>query len=209
MCGGSVTSNNNNNNSKEKTESITFRLESGLINRVKNEAKEERTNINSVIHKALVQYIYCNSGAAKGMMVPTSKPRFKAIMEELSVEQIQKVSQANDKTNPKSLQFILHGEYTEEALSDSLEIWSIASRFDFVKRMLDNGQMYMSVHHNMGYKCSLFFCTTIVEAINNASGKRPSYTISENSFTLTIDSGTAKQVLQSPTITTKIKASNK
>jgi hypothetical protein len=190
--------NNNNNNSREKTQSITFRLESQLINQLKNEAREERTNINSLVRKALIQYIYCNTGSAKGMMVPTSKSRFKAIMEELTVEQIQKVSQANEKTNPKSLQFILHGEYSEEALSESLEIWSIASRFEYVKRTLDDGKVYMSVHHNMGYKSSLFFCMTIIEAINNASGKRPSHTISENSFALTLDSGTAEQVLQSP-----------
>lgn len=195
----------NNNNNKEKTESITFRLESRLIDRLKKESKEEGTNLNLLVRKALIQYIWCNTGAAKGMMVPTSKARFKAIIEELSDEQIQKVSQANDKTNPKSLQFILHGEYSEEALTESLEIWSIASRFDFVKRKLDDGQVYMSVHHNMGYKCSLFFCMTIVEAINNASGKRPSHTISENSFALTIDSGAARKVLQSPTLQDKTK----
>ena len=194
---------NNNNNSKRKTEVITFRLESDLVDHLKEESEEEGMSLNSLVRKSLIQYLWCHSGAAKGTMVPTSKSRFKAIMEELTEDQILKVSEANDKTNPKSLQFILHGEYTEQALAESLEIWSIASRFDFIRRTLDDGQTYMSVRHGMGYKCSLFFCNTIVEAIYNASGKRPTATISDNSFALTVDGVAAKQVLRSPTIRQK------
>ena len=194
---------NNNNNSKRKTEVITFRLESDLVDHLKEESEEEGMSLNSLVRKSLIQYLWCHSGAAKGTMVPTSKSRFKAIMEELSEDQILKVSAANDKTNPKSLQFILHGEYTEQALAESLEIWSIASRFDFIRRTLDDGQTYMSVRHGMGYKCSLFFCNTIVEAIYNASGKRPTATISDDSFALTVDGVAAKQMLRSPTIRQK------
>ncbi|AIF83924.1 hypothetical protein NTE_01864 [Candidatus Nitrososphaera evergladensis SR1] len=191
------------NNSKEKTETITFRLKAELIDQLKKETIEEGMNLNSLVQKALMEYLWCHSGVAKGTMVPTSKSRFKAIMEELSKEQILRVSEANDKTNPKSLQFVLHGEYTEQALSESLEIWSIASRFDFVKRILDDKRVYMSVRHGMGYKCSLFFCTTIVEAIHNASGRRPLATVSEDYFALTVDPTAAKHVLQSPELQRK------
>jgi hypothetical protein len=191
------------NNSKSRTENITFRLESDLVDRLKEESEEEKINLNSLVRKSLIEYLWCHSGAARGTMVPTSKSRFKAIMEELSEDQILKVSEANDKTDPKSLQFILHGEYTEQALAESLEIWSIVSQFDFAKRMLNDGRTYMSVRHGMGYKCSLFFCNTIVEAIYNASGKRTSSIISDDSFVLTVDPVVAKQMLRSPTIPPK------
>jgi hypothetical protein len=196
--------NNNNNNTKEKTEPITFRLKTSLIDELRNEAKEEGMNLNALVHRALIQYIWCNTPSTKGMMVPTSKSRFKAIMEELTEEQIMKVSQANDKTDPKSLQFILHGEYSEESLIESLEIWSIASRFDFSKRLEDGAEknekrgIQLMVSHNMGYKCSVFFCMTIVKAIENASGEQPKYNISENYFALTVDSPGAKSILQFP-----------
>lgn len=60
---------NNNNNSKRKTEVITFRLESDLVDHLKEESKEEGMSLNSLVRKSLIQYLWCHSGAAKGTMV--------------------------------------------------------------------------------------------------------------------------------------------
>ncbi|AIF82229.1 hypothetical protein NTE_00147 [Candidatus Nitrososphaera evergladensis SR1] len=173
-------------NSKEETETKTFRVKSSVLDQLKREAEEEGISLNSLVHKAFMQYIWCNTKTAKGMMVPVSKARLRVIMEKMTEEEIIEVSQANSKTDPKALQFILHGEYSEDALIESLEIWSIASRFTFSKKRTQDNKIQLLVHHNMGYKCSLFFCKTIAEAIHNATGNRPQYNISDNFFALTV-----------------------
>jgi hypothetical protein len=171
--------------SPEKTTPVTFRITESMLDKLKEDAEEQRISLNTLVMQVFNHHIWCNTEHVKGMMVPISKARLKTILEKLTDDEIVEVSQANSKTDPKALQYMLHGEYSESALMESIAIWARAAHFELTNRLLDHSTQ-ISIHHDMGIKCSRFFAETFVEAFLDASGKRPKLEVLENSFIVTI-----------------------
>lgn len=150
-------------NFTEKTTPATFRVTENMLDKLKEDAEEQHISLNTLVMQIFNHHIWCNAGHVKGMMVPISKARLKTVLEKLTDDEILEVSQANSKTNPKSLQYMLHGEYSESALKENIGTWARAAHFEFTSRLLDHTNQ-ITIHHGMGRKCSLFFAETFIEA---------------------------------------------
>lgn len=175
----------------EKTISVTFHITKNMIDKLREDAEGQGISLNTLVMQVFNHHIWCNSEHVKGMMVPISKARFKTVIEQLTDDQILSVSEANSKTDPRALQYMLHGEYSESALMESISIWARAAHFGYTTRLLDHATQ-ITIHHDMGRKCSLFFSETFAEAFFDANGRKPKLEILDNSFVVTIDNHTRR-----------------
>ena len=139
---------------KKNSESITFRLESRILNKLREEALQKDISINTLVSQTLRQHTDWQSNASRAGFVVTRKSFLHQIMEMIPEKDISSISKNVALRETKDFVLLLRNEYNIDSFLSVVESWIRASGYSFRHENTDKVHSYV-IRHDMGKKMSL------------------------------------------------------
>ncbi len=139
---------------KKNSESITFRLESRILNKLREEALQKDISINTLVSQTLRQHTDWQSNASRAGFVVTRKSFLHQIMEMIPEGDISSISKNVALRETKDFVLLLRNEYNIDSFLSVVESWIRASGYPFRHENTDKVHSYV-IRHDMGKKMSL------------------------------------------------------
>jgi hypothetical protein len=138
--------------------SITLRFRNEILNRLKHEAEQKRININTLSAQVIADHVEYGSYASTSGMISFPKSLLIMMMDRLSEDEVEKLSEHIAKNEFKDLTLLLKGEYSLSSFLKTIESWLRISNFQYSYYITDNGGGHRFViQHDMGKRWSLYF----------------------------------------------------
>ncbi|HKU33051.1 MAG TPA: hypothetical protein VJR22_04325 [Candidatus Nitrosotalea sp.] len=169
---------------KESTGTVTFRLDSKVLAKLKTHAQYEKSTVNALVNKLLLQAIEWDVVAAKSSWVPIEDKVIKLILEKLDDKEIVQVAQKEGKTLPRDLCLSMRGNYGISEWIDMMKIKSFVAGFDLTAIHDENESVFV-MRHDMGEKYSLHSKLFYEQAFKDL-GCDATFQISENTLVIKI-----------------------
>ena len=141
----------------------TFRLDSELLDGLKEEAELKRTSLNTLVTQILRSHAEYHTFASMGGMVSMPKTLLIRLMDKLDEQEVIRLSEHIAKNELKDTILLMKNTYTPESIMDFIESWARAGGYPFRHHVEngDNGRL-KEVHqfvmqHDMGERWSLYF----------------------------------------------------
>jgi hypothetical protein len=145
---------------KKKTESITFRLESEILDDLRQEAKRKDVSVNTLVGQIARQHTNWHSTAAQAGFISVRKPLIMKLLENQNEEQIKSIARYVAHSSNKDLILMLRRRYNIHSAIDFIDTWIRSSGYSYTHNIhnLDysNRLHALIVHHDMGMKWSLY-----------------------------------------------------
>jgi predicted DNA-binding ribbon-helix-helix protein len=145
---------------KKKTESITFRLESEILDYLRQEAKRKDVSVNTLVSQIARQYTNWYSTAAQAGFISVRKPLIVKLLENQNEEQIKSLARHISKTSNKDFILMLRRKYNIHSALDVIETWVRISGYSYTHNTEDldySRRLHtLIIHHDMGMKWSLY-----------------------------------------------------
>ena len=136
---------------KSESESITFRVERNVLDKLRAEAERKMESVNILGNQIFKEYVYWHSPAAEAGMMYTSKKNLVRIMDKLTQEQINQI--VDEFVGQVEM---ITGEYNMTSFLRSAESWMSSSGIHYRHDVKDRIHTYV-ILHEMGKKWSYFF----------------------------------------------------
>ena len=153
-----------NKNPIKHTTTITFRLDSNILQKLYDKAERDDTSVNSIVNHILKRYIEWDMFENKSGMVPVSKPVVKDLFGRLSKEEVIDLSKEIAKNPVYEIALFMRGKVDP----DSFISWFL-SRMKTCSEITstnENGVPTFIFKHELGENWSLYH-KTVVESIFN------------------------------------------
>jgi predicted DNA-binding ribbon-helix-helix protein len=145
---------------RRKTESITFRLESEILDNLRQEAKRKDISVNTLVSQIARQHTSWHSMAAYAGFISVRKPFITKVMESQDEEKIKSLASYVARSSNKDFILMLRGKYNIHSALDIVETWVRISGYSYTHNIenLDysNRAHRFVIHHDMGRKWSLY-----------------------------------------------------
>jgi hypothetical protein len=145
---------------RKKTESITFRLESEILNSLRQEARRKDVSVNTLVSQIAKQHTNWHSAAAQAGFISVRKPLMTKLLESQSDEQVKSLAQHVAHSSNKDFILMLRRKYNIHSALDMIETWIRTSGYSYVHNLEDldysNRLHLFIVQHHMGMKWSLY-----------------------------------------------------
>jgi predicted DNA-binding ribbon-helix-helix protein len=145
---------------KKKTESITFRLESQVLDHLREEAKRKDVSINTLVSQVARQHTNWYSTATQAGFIPVRKPLMIKLLESQNEEQIKSLAKHVAKSSNKDFILMLRGKYNIHSALDFIETWVRTSGYSYTHNIEDldySSRLHiLVVQHDMGMRWSLY-----------------------------------------------------
>jgi hypothetical protein len=158
----SVTSPNSESISKKRknTESITFRLESEILNSLRQEAKRKDIRLNTLVSQIAKLHTSWHSMAAQAGFISVRKALVSKLLESQDDEQIKSLARYVAKSTNRDFILMLRRKCNIHSALDIIETWIRITGYSYTHNTEDlnySKRMHMFVvHHEMGRRWSLY-----------------------------------------------------
>ncbi|MGI0088341.1 MAG: hypothetical protein ACREBI_10370 [Nitrosotalea sp.] len=168
----------------QPTGTVTFRIDAQVLTKLKKHATYEKSTVNGLVNKLLLQAIEWDVVAAKSKWIPTERELIKSILDKLDDKMITHVAQAEGKNIPRDLCLSMRGNYSVNDWIDIIKMRSVVSGFDLTE--INAGKMMVFVmRHDLGEKYSLH-CKAFYEQAFESLECPATFEISENTLVFKI-----------------------
>jgi hypothetical protein len=146
---------------REKSESVTFRINSKLLKNLRREAVQKDISTNTLVNKLIKDHLNWHSNAAKAGFISVRRPFVSKIIKYLPEQEIVSLAEYVAKTTNKDSILLMKNEYTIKSALDFLESWIKLSGYPYRHEGTNNGQNKHSyvIQHDMGMKASLYLAS--------------------------------------------------
>lgn len=169
---------------REPTGTVTFRIDAQILTKLKEHAIYEKSTVNGLVNKLLLQAVEWDIVAAKSKWIPTERELIKSILDKLDDKIIVQVAQAEGKSIPRDLCLSMRGNYSVNDWLDIIKMRSVVAGFDLTE--LNAGKMMVFVmRHDLGKKYSLH-CKAFYEQAFESLECPATFEISENTLVFKI-----------------------
>lgn len=165
----------------EKTEgskTITFRIDSSVLDKLKNHSKFEKITLNALVNQLLAQAIDWDVKAAKSGWVPIEKSILEETLHNLNEKTVIDIAKMAGKIIAKDMAFSMVGNFGVNEWISILKLRAKAAGFGF-SEVNDGEFMKFIMRHGMGSKCSLHW-KTFYEYCFKELGCPVSFDVTEN-----------------------------
>ena len=142
---------NNGNNSK----SITFRLDSIILNKLHHEAEQKDISVNTLVSHIIKRHIEWHSNAAKAGFVAVRRGLLSNLINKLPEKDISSIAEYIAKNDTKDFVLLLRNEYNIESALDVIETWIKISGYPYRHEVTHTQHKYV-IQHDMGKNWSLY-----------------------------------------------------
>jgi hypothetical protein len=168
------------------SESITFRLDSIILNKLHREAEQKDISLNTLVSHIIRMHIDWHSNAAKAGFVTVRRGLLSNLINRLSVKDISSIAEYIAKNETKDFVLLLRHEYNIESALDVIETWIKISGYPYRHEVNYTRHSYV-IQHDMGKNWSLYMSELYRFLFEEFGLKRVEFDLNHNSLVFTVD----------------------
>lgn len=172
---------------RSKNESVTFRISSDVVTRLRKEANDEDINLNTLVNQILRNHIEWHSAASKAGFISVRRGFVKPLMDKLSEEEVRMLAAEIATTSNRDLLLILRNKVSIESASDYIESWLRTSGFAYRRESKTTGNYSFVIQHDMGRKWSLYLGELYKHLFEECNAIRFFYDARDNLLSFTVE----------------------
>lgn len=173
---------------KPRSESITFRIEKSLLEKLHQESEQKQTSLNTLASQVFKQHVDWHANAAKAGLISFPKALLIRIMDKLTDEEIAQTAKYIVDTQVKDIILLLRREYDLPAFLDVVESWIRASGLP-CRRQVNDGVYTCVIQHDMSIKWSLYLKELFQLVFEELASKKAEFDVTGNTFVFKVDAG--------------------
>ena len=116
---------------REKSESVTFRINSKVLKNLRREAEQNDISTNTLVNKLIKDHLNWHSKAAKAGFISVRRPFVSKVIKYLPEQEIISLAEYVAKTTNKDSVLLMKNEYTIKSALDFLESWIKISDYPY------------------------------------------------------------------------------
>ncbi len=140
---------------KQHTESLTLRIDKGLLDKLRKESEQKMVSINSLTNQIIKSYIKWYSPAQRAGIMSVPKCLLIPLINNLAEYQILNIADEFRKSGYEETLLMMSKEYSLPVILDLFDSWLNVSNMQFDRESSENSLTYI-INHGMGKKWSLF-----------------------------------------------------
>jgi hypothetical protein len=156
---------------KPKTETVTFRLLSSLLDELRMDAELEGVSLNNYVAKIFSNHIQWERYERKVGLLPMTEAFLREVLSQLSDEQIVNLAQRLEKQKFTNILAFMKNNHDVEDFVEVMRAWLTVSWMQQNIEVRD-GKYYFKIQHSLGTKWSLYVRTLISELSYDILGKK-------------------------------------
>ena len=168
---------------KKKSQTITFRLDSELIDEIKNDAEHEKINVNALVSKILSNHILWERYERRMGLLPMTKPFVQHAINQMEDDQIIHLAEEVEKDTFSDILNFMKGGYTIEEFIEIIRSWLYVAWMQHEVTKGKKGYTFR-INHDLGKKWSIYVTTLITELFYDVVEKKLDVKFTKNTITL-------------------------
>ena len=173
----------NNNHKKTTTTTITFRIDSNIMQKMNAKAEQEDISLNTLVNQILKRYVEWDMHEGKAGMVPVNKSVLKKLFEGLEKEEVVNMSRDLAKNAVYNIALFMKGKSKLDA--DSFISWFL-SRMKNCSEITENKETYI-LKHELGENWSLYHETVLDSIFTDYLQTPIQISITDSTIVFTVD----------------------
>lgn len=163
---------------KKKTETMSFRLDSKILDKMRAESESQGISLNVLANKIFSRYVDWDMFEPKVGMVPIAKPIVSALFEKLSKQETVELAKQIGQSIVSDIATFMKGSMD----IDSFVSWFVTrmkiSDFEMNHTVKDSRHTYI-IKHDLGYNWSLYHKTVLELIFNDMLEKKIDFEIKD------------------------------
>ncbi len=172
---------------KKKTKTVSFRLDSDLVEEIKNDAELEKINVNALVSKILSNHVLWERYERKLGLLPMTKPFVQHSINKMKNDEIIHLAEEVEKDTFSDILNFMRGEYTVEDFIEILRSWIYVAWMQHDITKTKNGYTFR-INHDLGEKWSLYVRTLVTELFHDVVQKSLKVKSTKNTITISFPS---------------------
>lgn len=141
---------------KASSDSVTFRLNSSVLDKLSKRADLQKTSLNVLVNQVMCNYVEWDVDSIKAGWIPTQRTILTKLIDTLDEKTISDVAEQSAKSGGKDSILYMYGKYNLENLLKNIRTSAQRSGFS-IKEYEENRNLEIVIQHDLGWKWSLFF----------------------------------------------------
>lgn len=167
-----------------KTETITFRMPTYLIEELRNDSELEEVSLNSFVTRIFSNHIKWERYERKAGLLPMTRPFLKEVLNQMTEEQVISLAYKIEKDSFKRILGFMNENIELEDFLRFLRTWLTASWMQH-NIEIKNGSYYrFNIQHDLGIKWSLYVKTLVSELCHDVLNITVDVMIDDNLISL-------------------------
>jgi hypothetical protein len=171
---------------EHRSESITLRFDSIVLNKLQREADQKDTSVNAVISGIIRRHIDWYSNAAKAGFVTVRRGLLIDLINRLSDKEISCLAEYIAKKETKDFVLLLRNEYNIESSLDVIETWIKISGHPYRHEVNYTRHSYV-IQHDMGKNWSLYMAEQYRFLFEEFGLKKVEFDINDSTLDFVVD----------------------
>ena len=145
------------------TDTVSFRIDSNLRANLEDEAKKNRTSLNTLVSQILFRYSDWWRYAGRLGLIPVSKDLLRDVFKSLDKPELEELGRKFAETSGREHVLYLYQQISLGTILQFLDLWS--SHFDAYEHRYDGKMHFYTVHHDINLNFSIFvkeFVSTMI-----------------------------------------------
>jgi hypothetical protein len=171
---------------QHQSESITFRLDNTILNKLHYEAEQKDISVNTLVSHIIRRHIDWHSNAAKAGFVTVRRGLLSNLINRLPEKEISSIAEYIAKNETKDFVLLLRNEYNIESALDVIETWIKISGYPYTHEVNYTRHSYV-IQHDMGKNWSLYITELYRFLFEEFGLKKVEFDLSHNSLHFIVD----------------------
>ena len=171
---------------RRQTESLTLRLDKGLLDKLRKESEQKMVSINSLANQIISSYIKWYSPAQRAGITFVPKSVLIPIIDSLAEYQIANIAEVFRKNGYEETLLMMSKEYSLSVILDLFDSWLSVSNMQFNREASENSVKYI-INHGMGKKWSLFLEKVFWYLVKDLGITKAGFDVRDSSVTFKIN----------------------
>ena len=171
---------------QHQSESITFRLDNTILNKLHYEAEQKDISVNTLVGHIIRRHIDWHSNAAKAGFVTVRRGLLIDLINRLPGKEISSIAEYIAKNETKDFVLLLRNEYNIESALDVIETWIKISGYPYRHEVNYTRHSYV-IQHDMGKNWSLYLAELYRFLFEEFGLKKVQFDLNHNSLDFIVD----------------------
>ena len=171
---------------QHQSESITFRFDSTILNKLHHEAEQKDISVNTLVSHIIRRHIDWHSNAAKAGFVTVRRGLLSNLINRLSEKEISSIAEYIAKNETKDFVLLLRNEYKIESALDVIETWIKMSGYPYRHEVNYTRHSYV-IQHDIGKNWSLYMSELYRFLFEEFGLKKVEFDLNDNSLDFVVD----------------------
>lgn len=173
-------------NQKKKTDTMSFRLDSEILDKIRKESESQGISLNVLANKIFSRYVDWDMFEPKVGMVPIAKPIVSALFEKLSEQETVELAKQIGQSIVSDIATFMKGSMD----IDSFVSWFVTrmkiSDFE-INHTVKNSKHTYIIKHDLGYNWSLYHKTVLELIFNDVLERKIDFEIKDRMMELSFE----------------------